>query len=153
MPVVVSNLQKVIQVEQRWENMAVKAVERALALHNRADAEVSLVFVDDEYIHQLNRDYRGVDRPTDVLSFAMDEGEEIPESEEVGHVLGDVVISLPRAQKQAQEYNHSLEREIAFLAVHGALHLLGYDHQTEEDTNTMRRQEEGILSELGISRE
>lgn len=116
--------------------------------------EVSLVLVDDEYIHQLNRDYRGIDRPTDVLSFALDEGEEPdvfdgPEED----LLGDIIISLPTAFQQAEEYNHSIERELAFLTVHGMLHLLGYDHEDDNARQKMRHQEEAILSNLGISRD
>lgn len=152
MPVIVSNLQQIVDVKQGWENLAVKAINAALDIHHKKHSEVSLVFVDDAYIHQLNRDYRGVDKPTDVLSFAMDEGEEMPQGPEPDHVLGDVVISLETAQRQALEYGHSFEREIAFLAVHGALHLLGYDHQTEEDTRVMRQQEESILAKLAVSR-
>lgn len=152
MPILVSNLQQSIPMQQKWEDIAVKVILKTLELHNQINSEISVAFVDDQYIHQLNRDYRGVDRPTDVLSFAMDEGEEMPEVEGVDHVLGDIIISLETAKRQAEEYRHSFEREIAFLSVHGVLHLLGYDHQTEEDTKIMREREENILTELGISR-
>ncbi|MTI81473.1 MAG: rRNA maturation RNase YbeY [Firmicutes bacterium] len=152
MPVFVNNMQESIQLEQQWQDIAVKVIDKTLALHNKSDAEVSLVFVGDEYIHQLNQSYRGIDRPTDVLSFAMKEGEAVPEDDEAEQVLGDIVISIETAQKQAKEYGHSLEREIAFLSIHGALHLLGYDHQAETDTANMRQQEDGILSHMGISR-
>ncbi|MBO8136711.1 MAG: rRNA maturation RNase YbeY [Desulfotomaculum sp.] len=152
MPVLVNNLQDNIELQQEWVNAAEKVIEKALALHERSGAEVSLVFVDDAYIHQLNRTYRGVDKPTDVLSFAMEEGEEIPEAEDSRQLMGDIIISLQTAQSQAREYGHSMVREIAFLSVHGALHLLGYDHQGEEDTQVMRQMEERILTELGISR-
>lgn len=115
--------------------------------------EVSVVLADDEYIHQLNRQYRGKDCPTDVLSFALNEGEE-PEildgPEEI--LLGDIIISLETAARQAEEYGHSLERELAYLTVHGILHLLGYDHMTEDEKKEMRQEEEYILSFLGITR-
>src|SRR5688572_6104934 len=88
------------------------------------DAEVSLVFCDEPFIHALNRDYRGKDKPTDVLSF--------PQDRESG-VLGDVVISVPTAQRQAKERGHSLEAEIEWLFLHSLLHLAGYDHQTDEE--------------------
>nr|WP_312203282.1 rRNA maturation RNase YbeY [Anaerospora hongkongensis] len=116
--------------------------------------EVSLVFCDDAYIQNLNRDYRGKDQPTDVLSFALNEGEE-PEIVDgpVQVLLGDIIISLETAARQAEEYNHSLEREVAYLTVHGMLHLLGYDHMTEEDKAEMRLEEEHVLSLLGITRE
>lgn len=115
--------------------------------------EVSLVLSDDAYIHALNLQYRGKDCPTDVLSFALNEGEE-PEvldgPEEV--LLGDIIISLETATRQAIEYGHSLERELAYLTVHGILHLLGYDHMTEEEKCEMRQEEEHVLSLLGIHR-
>ncbi|MBP2626357.1 MAG: metalloprotease ybeY [Firmicutes bacterium] len=119
----------------------------------QSHTEVSLVLANDEYIHALNREYRGKDCPTDVLSFALNEGEEpvvIDGPEEV--LLGDIIISIETATRQAAEYGHSLERELAYLTVHGILHLLGYDHMTEEDKQEMRREEEHVLSLLGISR-
>ena len=117
------------------------------------DYEVSLSFVDNKEIHELNRDFRGVDRPTDVLSFPMltEEDEFEIELEEVS--LGDIVISLERAFEQSVEYNHSFEREVCFLVCHSMFHLLGYDHDTEENTKEMREKEEHILSKLNIIRE
>lgn len=116
--------------------------------------EVSLVFCDDAYIQDLNKNYRGKDQPTDVLSFALNEGEEPEIVDGPSHVLlGDIIISLETAARQAEEYNHSLEREVAYLTVHGMLHLLGYDHMTEEDKAEMRVEEEHVLSLLGITRD
>jgi len=115
--------------------------------------EVSLVLASDEYIHALNLEYRGIDCSTDVLSFALNEGDEpevIDGPEEV--LLGDIIISIDTATRQAREYGHSLERELAYLTVHGILHLLGYDHMTDEEKGEMRREEEHILSLLGINR-
>lgn len=115
--------------------------------------EVSVVLSDDEYIHQLNRHYRGKDCPTDVLSFALNEGEEpeiIGKPEEI--LLGDIIISIETAARQAEEYGHNLERELAYLTVHGILHLLGYDHMTKDEKQEMRQEEEYILSFLGINR-
>ena len=115
--------------------------------------EVSLVLSSDEYIHTLNREYRGIDSSTDVLSFALNEGEEpvvMNGPEEV--LLGDIVISMETATRQAMEYGHSLERELAYLAVHGILHLLGYDHMADEEKRNMRLEEEHVLSLLGINR-
>ena len=117
------------------------------------NTEVSLVLASDEYIHALNREYRGIDRPTDVLSFALNEGDEpvvIDGPEEI--LLGDIIISMETATRQATEYGHSLERELAYLTVHGILHLLGYDHMVEEEKWEMRREEERVLSLLGINR-
>ncbi len=118
-----------------------------------AHTEVSVVLANDEYIHALNLEYRGKDCSTDVLSFALNEGDE-PEvldgPEEV--LLGDIIISVETATRQAEEYGHSLERELAYLTVHGILHLLGYDHMTEEEKTEMRQEEEHVLSLLGIHR-
>ena len=113
--------------------------------------EVSLSFVDNEEIHQLNRDFRGVDRATDVLSFPLltdDFDIEIDEKS-----LGDIVISLERALEQSIEYNHSFDREVCFLVCHSMFHLLGYDHDTEENTKEMRKKEEDVLNKLNITRE
>jgi probable rRNA maturation factor len=145
-------MQEIILVQPEWETTVDKVITKALDLHQKSNSEVSVSFVDDQYIHQLNRDYRGVDRPTDVLSFAMDEGEEMPTVAGMAHMLGDIIISLETAERQALEYGHAFERELAFLAVHGALHLLGYDHQEEAETKEMRAKEGSILSELGINR-
>jgi len=125
--------------------------------------EVALTFVDNTRIHELNLEYRGIDRPTDVLSFAMNEsGEdeldiiyEVQEGEaleDVPDVLGDIIISVTRAQEQAQEYGHSLERELGFLFVHGFLHLLGYDHQDEASEAEMMSKQEKVLAQVGLTR-
>ncbi|WP_339319413.1 rRNA maturation RNase YbeY [Paenibacillus sp. FSL R10-2734] len=125
--------------------------------------EVALTFVDNARIHELNLEYRGIDRPTDVLSFAMNEsGEdeldiiyEVEEGEvleDVPDVLGDIIISVTRAQEQALEYGHSLERELGFLFVHGFLHLLGYDHQDEASEAEMMSKQEKVLDQVGLTR-
>ena len=110
--------------------------------------------MDDKKIQELNRDYRGIDRPTDVLSFPLreaveDEGPKVSVDE---WLLGDIVVSMETALRQAEEYGHSLERELGFLIVHGCLHLLGYDHQREEERQVMREKEEAILTSLGLTR-
>lgn len=117
------------------------------------ECELSLSFVDNETIHQLNREYRGVDRPTDVISFALEEGEEMEiTGVDLPRVLGDIIISVPKAREQANDYGHSFLRELGFLAVHGFLHLLGYDHITEEDEKEMFRRQEEILQKHGLKR-
>ncbi len=114
------------------------------------DAEISVLICDADTIHELNRDYRNVDAPTDVLSFALNEGEDdIPEEEKA---LGDIVINLDRAIAQAEEFGHSKEREMAYLSVHGFLHILGYDHYDPEEKKAMRKAEEDILSACGLTR-
>ena len=115
------------------------------------DAEISLLICDGPTIHELNREYRNVDAPTDVLSFALNEGDE-DISEEEALALGDIVINIDRAKEQAEEFGHSKEREIAYLSVHGFLHILGYDHYEEEEKKEMRKAEEEILSACGLTR-
>ena len=115
-------------------------------------SEISVTFVDMEEIHQLNRDYREVDSPTDVLSFPQfDDLNDLPEEGEIA--LGDVVICKEKAEEQAEEFGHSFEREIIYLFVHSVLHLLGYDHMDEDEKKIMRRREEEVMGQLGISRE
>jgi len=118
--------------------------------------EVSVSIVDNEEIHQINRQFRDIDRATDVLSFPLltfEEGEipDLNEKEEV--LLGDIIISLERAREQAEEYGHSLKREIAFLTAHSMLHLLGYDHMEEEEEKEMFAKQREILNKAGIPRE
>lgn len=121
-----------------------------------AAAEVSVTFVTNEMIRGINREYRGKDQSTDVISFAMEEMGD-GELEIVGslepRILGDIIISLDRTKEQAADYGHSFERELGFLAVHGFLHLLGYDHMNKEDEKKMFSKQEEILSSLGITRD
>lgn len=155
MQIEISNQQEKMTVTQAIEDRIVEVLEETARVHEVDDlAEVSLMFTDDETIHEMNREYRGIDRPTDVLSFALEEGEK----EEIyggpeENLLGDIIISVETAARQAEEYGHSVEREMAFLALHGMLHLLGYDHMEEEERQEMRAQEEAILASLGITRE
>ena len=115
-------------------------------------SEISVTFVDMDEIHQLNRDYREVDSPTDVLSFPQfDDLNDLPEDGEIA--LGDVVICKEKAEEQAAEFGHSFEREIIYLFVHSVLHLLGYDHMDEDEKKIMRKREEEVMQELGITRE
>jgi probable rRNA maturation factor len=119
------------------------------------EAEISINFVDNNEMKELNRNYRQKDEPTDVISFAMQESvEEEPKivGEDIPLTLGDIVISIDKAKEQAEEYNHSLERELGFLAVHGFLHLLGYDHINKEDEVVMFKRQEEILGGFGIER-
>ena len=125
------------------------AIEAALA-HRGRSGQIIVTLVDDEEIHEINRTYRNVDRPTDVISFPSEEGEHIAEIPD--GFLGDIIISIPRAQAQAEEYGHSFRRELSFLAVHGTLHLLGYDHMTDEEAKVMFGLQEDILKEMGIQR-
>lgn len=131
-----------------------RAVEATLKYENyENDAEISVTFTDNEGIRKLNRDFRNLDKPTDVLSFPLTDYEatNVPPAEEISFGLGDVVLSLERAKEQADEYGHSFDREIAFLVVHSMLHLLGYDHETgEEDELDMRQRQSEILKNMGL---
>ncbi len=141
------------------ETMA-RASSKAAELEGLPDdiCQLSVTFVTPVEIHELNRDYRGVDRPTDVLSFPQFEREELVEyindPEEIPGelMLGDVVISKEKAMEQAEEYGHSFERELIYLFTHSVLHLLGYDHEEPEEKTVMRRREEEIMDWLGIPR-
>ncbi|MBQ9314623.1 MAG: rRNA maturation RNase YbeY [Clostridia bacterium] len=121
------------------------------------DVDVYITLTNNEEIHKINKEYREVDRPTDVLSFPMYEREEIyklkaDENDEVEKILGDIIVSIEKVKEQAEEYGHSFERELAYLVTHGCLHLLGYDHMIEEEQKEMRTREELILEMLNISR-
>ncbi|WP_163539599.1 rRNA maturation RNase YbeY [Gracilibacillus sp. YIM 98692] len=120
-----------------------------------ANAELSVTFVDDEEIRKLNLEYRDLDYPTDVLSFALEEEVEeelVITGDELPVILGDIIISVDKAQEQAIAYNHSFKRELGFLALHGFLHLLGYDHMEKEEEKQMFHRQEEILKGFGLSR-
>ena len=128
-----------------------KVLESAVLKEKLEDVTFNLIIVDNEYIHELNRNYRNIDRETDVITFALeDEDSLVVGSDE--RILGDIYISIDKARSQAEEYGHSLLRELSFLAVHGFYHLLGYDHMTEEDEKVMFSKQEEVLSSYGISR-
>ncbi|WP_425458072.1 rRNA maturation RNase YbeY [Bacillus rubiinfantis] len=118
-------------------------------------SEVSLTFVSNEKIQEINREYRDKDTPTDVISFALEElgeGEIELVGADLPRILGDIIISVPKAKAQAEEYGHSFIRELGFLSVHGFLHLLGYDHMTEADEKEMFTLQKEILDEYGLTR-
>lgn len=156
MSLVLINQQSKVNLTQELEHMLEKVFQYTLMVEDiDDDAEATLVFVDDNEIRELNYQYREKNCPTDVLSFAiLEENDEEPDFEDpIGEMLlGDIVISLERAVVQAEEYGHSFERELAFLTVHGILHLLGYDHETEEEEKLMFARQEEILAHLGITR-
>ena len=151
------NAQEKIDLEETVLKRLQAGIDAVADLNGLAEeAEVDVTIVDDEEIHELNRQYRGMDKPTDVLSFALDEGEE-DEPELIGgpeeHLYGDIIISAETALRQAEEYGHGLEREMTYLAVHGMFHLLGYDHMTEEDKAEMRAKEEEALRAINLAEE
>ena len=154
--VLFSNSQKIYKITPQLRSLIRRCCEQTLAFEDIDDnAQVSVTFVDNEEIHALNKEYRNVDRPTDVLSFPLgDENGFDVDNSSNAILLGDIVISVEKAIAQAEEYGHSTEREIAFLTVHSMLHLLGYDHETsEQDEKDMFARQEEILSQLGITRD
>lgn len=156
MIVTLENNQEKVSIPEALEADLTKAMNVVAELEALSpQTEVDITLVDDAAVHELNRTYRGIDRPTDVLSFALDEGEEEPEvdDDEIEHLLGDVIISAPTAVRQGEEYGHGLEREMTYLAVHGMLHLLGYDHMEEKDKLIMRKREEEVLRRLDLAEE
>ena len=127
-----------------------KIIEFALKHENIENVEFNVIFVDKEKIREINREYREVDRETDVISFALEDNEEL--KFEFGRLLGDIYICTDIMKKQAKEYGHSLIREQAFLTIHGLLHLLGYDHMTKEEEKIMFEKQELILNDYGLKR-
>ena len=122
------------------------------------EVDVYITLTNNEEIHKINKEYRDVDRPTDVLSFPMYEREEIKDlkndtDDEVEKILGDIIVSIEKVREQAEEYGHSFERELAYMVVHSFYHLLGYDHMVEEDKKKMREKEEFVLNILDIKRQ
>ena len=111
----------------------------------------NVIIVDNEYIHKINKEYRKIDRETDVITFALEDEDSIKLPDEI-RILGDIYISIDKAKSQAEEYGHSLKRELCFLAVHGFYHLLGYDHMTEEDEKVMFKKQKEVLEGYGITR-
>lgn len=117
---------------------------------NLENCVFNIIIVDNEYIHKLNKEYRGIDRPTDVISFALED--HIDEVNLDFRMLGDIYISLDKTIEQANEYGHSFLREICFLTVHGLLHLLGYDHMEKDEEEIMFKKQDEILNEFGITK-
>ncbi len=113
--------------------------------------EFSVIIVDDDIIQKLNRDYRKINKVTDVITFALEDENSFP-IDSSRRLLGDIYISIDKAKQQAEEYKHSLKRELCFLSIHGFYHLLGYDHQNKEDEEIMFSKQEEVLSKYGIQR-
>lgn len=159
MIIYLENDQDKVEIPQFLEERLREVLNVVAKLHDISETtEVNITIVDDEEIHQLNLDYRGVDRPTDVLSFALDEDSEDSDEPDIldgpeEHLLGDIVMSAETALRQAEEFGHGIEREFTYLAVHSLLHLLGYDHMEPEDKKIMRAKEEEALRVLNLSEE
>ncbi len=154
--VLISNRQKVVKIPSGIRLLIRRCCHAVLQMEGFHDsAEVSVSFVSNEQIQQLNLEFRGKDAPTDVLSFPLGEDGQYDRNMETGALqLGDIVISIERAMEQARMYGHSLQREIGFLTVHSMLHLLGYDHEAGGlEQVRMREKEESVLADLGLQRD
>ncbi|MBQ9267555.1 MAG: rRNA maturation RNase YbeY [Clostridia bacterium] len=150
-----NNITKMPKEEKLIKQVVKKVLEAEEIKH---DVDVYITLTNNEEIHKINKEYRDVDRPTDVLSFPMYEREEIPglkedKQSDEEEILGDIIVSVEKVKEQAEEYGHSFERELAYLVTHGMLHILGYDHMIEEEKKVMRAREEAILSDMGILRD
>ena len=158
MEITVNNVQQTLELPQGCERLMEECVSLACQQEGFVqNYAVGIIIMDDAGIRELNRDYRGVDAPTDVLSFAfLEQLEEEPEIIQDGGeeilLLGDIVVSAEAVERQAEEYGHSVIRELCFLVVHGIFHLLGYDHQTPEADQLMVAKQKKVLDDLNISR-
>lgn len=142
-----------VQVDEKIEELKTveKVLYKALEKEKLDNVTFNLIIVNNKYIHELNRDYRNIDRETDVITFALEDDDTVINGSDE-RLLGDIYISLDKAKSQAEEYGHSLLRELSFLAVHGFYHLLGYDHQTKEEEEVMFGKQKEVLEEYGITR-
>lgn len=139
--------------KEDYEDSFLKIIETTLNVLNiDDDVEMSCILIDDEKIHEINKEYRHIDRSTDVISFALEDSEQFY-VEGMPRNIGDIFISVDHAKMQAQEYGHSLKREMCFLFTHGLLHLLGFDHMNEDDEKEMFGKQKEILGLLKIERE
>ncbi|MBQ8534353.1 MAG: rRNA maturation RNase YbeY [Bacilli bacterium] len=149
-----SSIEVFVQVEEEIKELETveKVLYSAIEKEKLENVSFNLIIVDNDYIHELNKTYRNIDRETDVITFALeDEDTLVMPSDE--RILGDIYISIDRARSQAEDFGHSLLRELSFLAVHGFYHLLGYDHMTEEDEKVMFKKQEEVLDAYGIRRQ
>ena len=159
MEITINNVQQKTDLPEGFEQLLSRCVEEVCLMEGISETcEVGVIIMDDEGIRLLNRDYRGIDNSTDVLSFSVVErGQGEPEivlfgGEAEALVLGDIIISAESAKRQAEEYGHSFNRELGFLAVHGMLHLLGYDHKEAAADTAMRKKQNTILAKLQLNR-
>ena len=149
-----------LDADDKYEEIIKRVIEQCFKEERIENSKlyISITLTNPEHIHEINKQYRNVDRATDVLSFPMFEKNEIDEkikNNDFEHedVLGDIVISIEKVEEQAKEYGHSFEREFAYMLVHGFYHLMGYDHIKDEDKVIMRKKEEIVLNKLGITRD
>lgn len=150
MEVLIDNRQNKINITENIKEIIGEVIKESLIIEGRSlDYEVSVSLVDKEEIQMLNREYRGVDRPTDVLSFPMEEDEEFM-AEDFTPILGDIIICAQIALEQSEQYGHTFIREIAYLTAHSMFHLMGYDHESEEEREIMRNKEKEVMKKIKI---
>ena len=149
-----------IEENEIYETIISKAIEKCFEIENlgKSNLYVNIILTNPSHIREYNKQYRNIDKETDVLSFPMFEKQELEEKItkkqfEVPDILGDMVLSIPKIKEQAQEFENTFERELSYMVVHSFYHLLGYDHMQEEDKKIMRQKEENVLSKMGITRE
>ncbi len=149
-----------VEEDKDYEKIISKVVKQCFRTENLENSKlyISITLTTPKHIQKINKEYRNIDKPTDVLSFPMFEKQEIDrkikeQNFEFEDILGDIVISVKQVELQAAEYGHSFERELAYMVVHGFYHLMGYDHMVEEDKIIMRQKEENVLSALEITRD
>ncbi|MCI9366275.1 MAG: rRNA maturation RNase YbeY [Clostridia bacterium] len=142
-----------IEKDEKYEEIVNKVFEECFKEENLYDYQiyVSIILTNEEEIQKINKEYRNIDKATDVLSFPMFEAQEIENAKEKKEVLGDIIVCIPVIKRQAIEYEHSEKREFAYMLVHGFYHLMGYDHIEEEDKKKMRAKEDVILNKLGLN--
>lgn len=142
----IDNRQTEVEITERLNKLIESVIIQSLNVEGKStNVEVSISFVNNKEIQELNKDYRAIDEITDVLSFPIDDDILVPVP-----LLGDIIISMERAKEQASEFGHSLDREIAYLVAHSMFHLMGYDHMVEEEKVNMRLKEKQVMKKLGI---
>ena len=148
MEILIKNQQKIIKISQRKIKRIIKKVLQYLKVDE--ETEISILFTDDKFIRSLNNKYRGINKPTDVLSFSLQAGAVKYPEVESNKLLGDIIISVETAQRQADNLKHSIEKELTVLLIHGLLHLTGYDHEKDKDYKIMREKEIEILKTFAL---
>lgn len=138
-----------VNEKEIYKSSIERVLKRGIEKEKLEDVIFNVIIVDNEYIHKLNKEYRNIDRETDVITFALEDEKDIITSP---RILGDIYISIDKVKSQALEYEHSIEREICFLAIHGFYHLLGYDHQTKEEEEVMFKKQKEVLIDEGITK-
>ena len=143
--IIMNRFEVIDEYGYNYDNILYKVIKKALKFENVKSAIFTIIFVDEQKIQELNKNYRSLDKVTDVISFAYEDNE----VKKIGkiRVLGEIFVCIPRMKEQAKEYNHSETRELCFLCIHGLFHLLGYDHQTKEEEKIMFDHQERVLDE------